>query len=84
MIRNKVKIEKYVSTESKKFGYWIMLYAKFGEGKRGRKKLINFFETSIGKLGETFQYQRYDDNRYILKLHNEKDALIFLMKVNVN
>jgi hypothetical protein len=84
MSQEKVKIERYLSTDSKNFGYWIMIYAKFGEGKRGRKRLINFFESSIGKLGESFQYQRYGDHRYILKLHNEKDALIFLMKLKVN
>lgn len=84
MIQEKVKVERYLSTESKKFGYWIILYANFGTGQRGRKQLINFFESSIGKLGESFQYQRCGDHRYILKLHSEKDALIFLMKFRIN
>jgi hypothetical protein len=84
MIQEKVKVEKYFSTNSKRFGYWITLYADFGGGKPGRKKLINFFETGIGKIGESFQYQRCGDHRYILKLHNEKDALIFLMKFKIN
>lgn len=79
-----VKLIKHKSTGAKRFGYWVQLRDRRplsdSVGTRGRKKMLNFFEQSLGPLGGKWQYQKYDQE-YIIKLNDEKDLLFLLLRL---
>jgi hypothetical protein len=45
-----------------------------------RLGLIRFLESSIGPLGERWQYTKYSSDLYEIKFNDEHDLLIFLLK----
>ena len=85
MISDDVKFVRYHATEAQRFGHWVLFKdyrsGRTSRGRAGRKDLIKFFESSLGPLGERWQYQK-DENYYILKMHNEADVVMFLLRYN--
>jgi len=79
-----VKLIKHKSTGARRFGYWVQLRdrrsVKDSEGTKGRKKMLQFFEQTLGPLGGKWQYQKYNQE-YILKLNDEKDLLFLLLRL---
>ncbi len=79
-----VKLIKHRSTGARRFGYWVQIrdrrHISESTGVKGRKKMLKFFEQSLGPLGEKWQYQRYD-SEYILKLNDERDLLFLLLRL---
>jgi hypothetical protein len=72
-------------TGAKRFGHWIYFRDQRKQihqtGRKGRKELINFFESRLGILGHRWNYQRADSNGIILKINEEKDFLFFLLRL---
>jgi hypothetical protein len=79
-----VKLLKYKSTGARRFGFWVHFRDRRpvseSNGTRGRKKMLQFFEESLGPLGKKWNYQR-TDREYILKLNDEKDLLFLLLRL---
>jgi hypothetical protein len=79
-----VKLIKHQSTNARQFGYWVHFRdqrpSSLSEGVKGKKSIIKFVESSLGPLGSRWQYQRFDVTDYILKLNNEHDLLILILK----
>jgi hypothetical protein len=51
-------------------------------GKKARKSFIKEIETLFGPLGVRWQFQADEKSIYIIKLNDEKDVLLFLLKFN--
>lgn len=81
MTLNDIKIIGYKNLSVKRFGYWVEIknYNRL-EGKRGRKEILNFFESFLGPLGIKWQYMKNDDSTFVLKLNDEKDLLLLLLR----
>ena len=81
MTLNDIKIISYNQTTAKRFGYWVRIkdYRKL-EGRAARKGFIKFLESSLGPLGERWQYTRYTNGNYEIKFNDERDLLIFLLR----
>ena len=79
-----VKLLKYKSTGARRFGFWVHFRDRRpvseSNGVRGRKKILKFFEESLGPLGEKWNYQK-TDGEYIVKLNDERDLLFLLLRL---
>jgi hypothetical protein len=78
---------KYKTLDCKRFSHWVWLQDRssgINSKKKKRKKLRSFIESIIDKLSGRWQYQECDNNVYIIKLDNEKDLLVFLLKFKKN
>jgi hypothetical protein len=77
------RIIKYHANLSRNFGYWVFVSdrrpQRESDGKRGRKRFIAYFESLFGPLGSRWNYSR-DFHGFIIKLNDEKDLLLFLLK----
>lgn len=77
-----IKILWHKSSGARRFGYYIAIRNNTPKrGQAARKTMIKFFEQSLGPMGDRWQYQKYSDTEYILKLDNDKDFLFFLLKI---
>lgn len=80
-----VKLIKHKTTGARRFGYWVQLRDRRpiqeSAGVKGRKKILGFFEQSLGPLGDKWQYQKYDQE-YIIKLNDERDLLFLLLRLS--
>jgi hypothetical protein len=80
-----IELTEHKLTGARRFGYWIFFRDNrkqiLQQGKKGRKDLINFFETKLGPLGENWNYQKLEYNSFIIKINQEKDFLFFLLKI---
>lgn len=79
-----IKLIEYKSTGARRFGYWVHFRDRRprhkASGKKGKLSIIKFVEQNIGPLGQRWQYQRYDQTEYILKLDTEHDLLLLLLR----
>lgn len=75
---------KYTKVDTRQFSYWLtFLDTRPGNrryGKRARRELIDFWTYSLGKLGERWEYSAPDGKQFIIKVHNESDITIMLLK----
>jgi hypothetical protein len=82
-----VRVIKYHSNLSKRFGHWISILDRRPQyqslGKKGKKSLISYFESLFGTIGVRWQYSK-SDRGFIIKLDNECDLVIFLLKFKKN
>lgn len=82
-----IRVIKYHSNLSKRFGHWIFILDRRPQnqslGKKGKKSLIKYFESLFGILGVRWQYSK-SDYGFIIKLDEERDLLIFLLKFKKN
>jgi hypothetical protein len=85
MTYDDIKLIDHKNTGAKQFGFWIKFRGLKSQsiyhGRKGRKDLISFFESKLGPLGSRWQYQKLDQNEFILKINSEKDFLILLLKL---
>lgn len=82
---NDIKLIKHSDTSARQFGYWIHFRDRrdksTSSGRKGRRDLIKFVESKIGPIGSRWQYQKLEQNDYILKLNSQQDFLIFLLRL---
>ena len=84
MTTDDIRVIRYHRGISNRFGHWIFFQdkrpARGTIGTRGRKNLIRYLESVFGPIGVKWNYEKIDQVIYILKLNDEKDLLIFLLK----
>jgi hypothetical protein len=82
MISEKIRVERYVDTGSKKYRFWIFMGSPSiaSVTKKEKREFIKFAENNLGPIGDKWQYQRLDFGKFILKLNSEMDAVFFLLK----
>lgn len=74
------RIVNYKDVGTKKFSFWVLIKDRGKlEGKAARRSLIRFVESSLGPLGNRWQYEK-NQREIILKFDDERDLLIFLLK----
>ena len=82
-----IRVIKYHSNLSKRFGHWVFILDRRPQyqslGKKGKKSLVGYFESLFGTLGVRWQYSK-SDYGFIIKLNDERDLLIFLLKFKKN
>lgn len=78
------RIIKYKSVETKKFSFWIHLQDRrapsYRLGARARHNFIKQIECFLGPIGSRWQYSRHGDDIYILKLENDIDLTMLLLR----
>jgi hypothetical protein len=79
-----VKLIKHQSTGARKFGYWVHFRDQrphhLSVGVAGKKSIRKFLETSLGPMGQKWQYEKFNQFDYFIKLDNEKDLLFLILK----
>lgn len=79
-----VKLIKHQSTGAKRFGYWVHFRdqrpSSQSQGIAGKKSIKKFLEISLGPMGQKWQYQKFNQFDYFIKLDNEKDLLFLILK----
>ena len=84
MTQDDIRVIRYHRDISRRFGHWVFFQDKRPTrdtiGVRGRKNLIRYLESVFGPLGLRWNYEKTDQVIYILKLDDEKDLVIFLLK----
>lgn len=78
-----IPVERYIATTAKHFGFWIFIKPSRRIDRVSKKNFIRTIEKTLGPIGVKWQYQASDD-RYILKLNSEQDAVFFLLKFRNN
>lgn len=77
-----IRLLKYGYVGAKRFGYWVHFRDRRNlTGIKARKSLIKFFDSCFGSLGDKWQYTKTSADEYIIKVEDEKNLLIFLMKL---
>lgn len=77
------KLIKTNNVNSKRFSFWITFRNRSDLNKKQqRKNLIKYLTECLGPLGNRWEYSHVYDNIFILKLNNEKDFLLVLLKFN--
>ncbi len=78
------RILKYKSLETKKFSFWIHLQDRRAPqhrlGIKARRDFIKQIECFLGPMGSRWQYSRYGNDIYILKLENDIDLTMLLLR----
>jgi hypothetical protein len=78
------KFLKYKNVGTRQFSYWLTFLdtrpSNRRYGKRSRKELINFWSYSLGKLGDRWEYSAPGNGEFIIKVHQETDITIMLLK----
>ena len=84
MNQEDIRVIKYTDLGTKRFQYWLtLLDCRSGNqtsGKNGKRTLIKYLESLFGPLGQRWHFQRQNEQTYTVKLDQEKDLLIFLLK----
>lgn len=84
MTQDDIRVIRYHRDISRRFGHWVFFQDKRSTrdtiGARGRKNLIRYLESVFGPIGAKWNYEKIDQVIYILKLDDEKDLVIFLLK----
>lgn len=79
-----VKLIKHQSTGAKRFGYWVHFRdqrpRQQSEGVAGKKSIRKFLEQSLGPMGGKWQYQKFNQSDYFIKLDSEKDLLFLILR----
>lgn len=87
MTLDDLNLVKYKTLECRRFAHWVWLQDRSSgttSNKHKRRTLRQFIESFIGELSGRWQYQECDNNLYIVKLDNQKDLLVFLLKFKKN
>lgn len=80
---NEFKLIKTTDVNSKRFSFWITFRNRSDLNKKTqRKNLIKYLTECLGPIGSRWEYSHAYDNIFILKLDNEKDFLLVLLKFN--
>jgi hypothetical protein len=80
-------LAKYQTLDCKRFKHWVWLQDRSSgliSARQKRKNLRKYIESIIGVLTARWQYQECDDHCYIIKLDDERDLVIFLLKFKKN
>ena len=84
MNQEDIRVIKYIDLDTKRFQFWLTLFdCRSGNqtsGKKGKRTLIKYLESLFGPLGQRWHFQRQTEQIYTVKLDQEKDLLIFLLK----
>lgn len=83
MTLDDLNLVKYRTLDCQRFSHWVWLQDRSSgsdSGKTKRKKLRKFIESIVGDLTGRWQYQECDNSIYIIKLDQESDLIIFLLK----
>jgi hypothetical protein len=84
MNQEDIKVIEYTNLNTKRFQYWLTFFdCRAGNqtsGKKGKKTLIKYLESLFGPLGQRWHFQRQSEQVYTVKLDQERDLLIFLLK----
>jgi hypothetical protein len=76
-----ITIFHHKRVDTGRFGYWVFIRVKSSKtGQAARKSLLSFFEQSLGPLSGRWQYQKHNTADYIIKLDDERDLLLLLLK----
>lgn len=79
------EFKRYLQTKSQKFSHWFELHSKPNlSQKKQRKYFISNIESQFGPIGDSWQYELYDSDKFFLKLNSEKDAVFLLLKLKKN
>jgi hypothetical protein len=83
MTAEDIQVIGYKKFDTKNFSFWVSFIDRRKNidtlGRKGRKSFITYLESTFGKLGNRWHYQK-DNLKYIIKFDKESDLLIFLMK----
>jgi len=81
-----LKLISHQNTGAKRFGYWIRFRDRRKQinqqGHRGRREMVDFFESRLGGIGTRWHYQRVNQNEIFLKINDERDFLFLLLKLS--
>ena len=81
MTNDSICIEKYLNVNSKNYNHWVFVKTNFNYvGKKNKKEFKTFCQTLFSDLGEKWQYQTIDSNRFIIKFKDESDMLFFMLR----
>lgn len=79
-----VRLIKQQRTGAKHFGFWVHFRDQRPNaeslGIRGKKSMIKFITECLGPMGTRWQYQRFNQFDYIIKMENEADLLFFVLR----
>jgi hypothetical protein len=79
------EFKRYLQTKSQKFSHWFELHTKLNcSQKKQRKDFISKIESQFGPMGNSWQYELHDSDKFFLKLDSEKDAVFLLLKLKKN
>lgn len=82
MTLDDIRLISYGSVKTKRFSYWVKFRDRRNiSGQKARRDFINFFNGCFGPLGSKWQYSKYSYDEITLKIEDEKDLLIFLLKL---
>jgi hypothetical protein len=79
-----VRLIKHQITGAKHFGYWVHFRDQRPNsealGIKGKKSMIKFVTECLGPMGGKWQYQRFNQVDYIIKMENEADLLFLVLR----
>ncbi len=79
-----VRLIKHQRTGAQRFGYWVQFRDQRPnsetQGIKGKKSMLNFITQCLGPMGVQWQYQRFDQVNYIIKMDREEDLLFFILR----
>lgn len=84
MNQEDIRVVKYLDLKTKRFQYWLTLFdcrgGDYSSGKKGKRTLIKYIESLFGPLGQKWHFERIGEHVYTIKIDQERDLLIFLLK----
>ena len=79
-----VRLIKHQRTGAQRFGYWVQFRDQRPnsetQGVKGKKSMLKFITQCLGPMGIKWQYQRFDQVNYIIKMDQETDLLFFVLR----
>lgn len=74
-----------MNADTGRFSFWVIFQdlRSHHYGKAGRRGIITFFTEILGPIGERWQYEK-TYNTFCIKLNNEIDATMMVLRYNKN
>lgn len=83
MTADDIRIVRYMDTNTRRFSFWMVFHDnrfKYAGRRFANKELIRFFESTLGKLGDKWQFDARDPDRFIIKADSDLDVTMMLLK----
>ena len=81
MIADEIRLIRYMNVNTRRFSFWLIFQDNRNIfGKKAKRDLIKFFESTMGPLGEKWSFEATKAGTFAIKADSEADVTMMLLK----
>lgn len=81
MIADEIRLIRYMNANTRRFSFWLIFQDNRNVvGKKAKRDLIKFFESTMGPLGAKWNFESTKNGRFAIKADSEADVTMMLLR----